>query len=117
MRHVRYVETNGVAEIVLDRPPVNALTDGMVADLIAALDRAAGDPAVRAVILGSAVPQRFCAGLDLAALERATAEEIRALLDKLYAGIWDAQLKLGKPSIAAVGLMRSAGGWAKEKVL
>ena len=110
MGHVHYAESNGVAEIILDRPPVNALTDSMVGDLISMLDRAAGDSAVRAVILRSAVPQRFCAGLDLSVLGRATVEEIRALLDKLYPGICQAQLRLGKPSIAAVAGTARGGG-------
>lgn len=110
MAHVHYGKIDALAEISLDNAPVNALTGAMVADLIAALDSAASDAAVRAVILRSAVPQRFCAGLDLAAVERATPREIRALLEKLYPGICEAQLRLGKPSIAAVAGAARGGG-------
>lgn len=101
---------DGVAEITLDNPPANALTEGMVGALIAALDRAAGDPDTRVVIVRSAVDRRFCAGLDLAALDGAAPEKIRALLDQLYIGLHDAQCRLGKPSIAAVTGAARGGG-------
>jgi enoyl-CoA hydratase/carnithine racemase len=110
MAHVHYAQLNAIAEITLDNPPVNALTEAIVADLISALDRAAADRSVRAVILHSALARRFCAGLDLAVLERATPQEIRSLLDKLYPGICEAQLRLGKPSIAAVTGAARGGG-------
>ena len=110
MPHIQYAEVDAVAEITLDNAPVNALTETMIADLIAALDCAAADRSVRAVILRSALARRFCAGLDLAVLERATSQEIRSLLDKLYPGICDAQLRLAKPSIAAVSGAARGGG-------
>lgn len=110
MPHIHYAEVDAVAEITLDNAPVNALTETMIADLIAALDRAAAERSVRAVILRSALARRFCAGLDLAVLERATPQEVRSLLDKLYPGICEAQLRLGKPSIAAVAGAARGGG-------
>src|SRR5687768_3834918 len=87
MTRVHYAVCDAIAEITLDNPPVNALTEAMVGELIDALDRAAGDSSVRAVILASAVPRRFCAGLDLSALEHASADEIHSLLEKLYPGV------------------------------
>src|SRR6218665_2184154 len=102
MSAVRYQVHAAVAEITLEPPPVNALTEEMVGQLLAALQRAAADAGVRAVVLASAVPRRFCAGLDLQALNAAPPEKIHALLDKLYTALCDAQFRLGKPSIAAV---------------
>lgn len=101
---------DGVAEVTLHNPPANALTQAMVSQLIAALDQAAADPLVRVLIVHSAVPQRFCAGLDLAALDGAAPETVRALLDQLYTGLYDAQCRLGKPSIAAVSGAARGGG-------
>jgi enoyl-CoA hydratase/carnithine racemase len=101
---------DSIAEIVLDVPPVNALTEALVDDLLAALRAAADDPGVRVVLLTSAVPRRFCAGLDLMALRGAPPARIAALLDKLYVGLAEAQTRLGKPSIAAVGGAARGGG-------
>jgi enoyl-CoA hydratase len=110
MASVQVEVRDGVAEITLDNPPANALTEGMVGALIAALHRAAGDPDTRVVIIRSAVDRRFCAGLDLAALDGAVPAKIRALLEQLYIGLHDAQCLLGKPSIAAVTGAARGGG-------
>jgi len=101
---------DGIARIVLDAPPVNALTDALVDELLAALAAAGDDPAVRVVLLTSAVPRRFCAGLDLSALAGASPEQIAALLDKLYVRLAEVQTRLGKPSIAVVGGAARGGG-------
>ncbi len=107
---IHYALRDGVAEITLDHAPVNALTEALVDDLLAALQRAADDDGARAVLLASALPRRFCAGLDLAALHGATPEALCGLLDKLYVQLRDAQRRLGKPSIAVVGGAARGGG-------
>ncbi|SOY97300.1 conserved hypothetical protein [Cupriavidus taiwanensis] len=110
MSLVTYTVRDNVAEILLDNAPVNALTVPMVDALIRALDRAAADDSARAVIVASAVPKRFCAGLDIAALQDASADAIHTLLDKLYVQLSEAQYRLGKPSIAAVSGAARGGG-------
>lgn len=110
MSLVTYTVREHIAEIRLDNAPVNALTVPMVDALIRALERAAADDAVRAVIVASAVPKRFCAGLDIAALQGASAATVYTLLDKLYVQLSEAQYRLGKPSIAAVGGAARGGG-------
>ena len=62
---VRYEVSNGIARITLNRPPVNALDLDMVRSVVSAFETAGKDDKVRAVVLASAVPNRFCAGLDL----------------------------------------------------
>lgn len=59
--------TNGpVRTLTLNRPAaLNSFTQEMHAQLMAALDEAAGDAAVRAVVLTGA-GRAFCAGQDLA---------------------------------------------------
>ncbi len=107
---VRYEVSGGVARIVLDRPPVNALSLEMIRAVVAAINRAADDRAVRVVVLSSAVAKRFSAGLDLDILLGKRAEEIREFLQALYIDLYDAQYNLGKPSIAAVcGAARGGG--------
>jgi len=110
MPDVQYQVRDHVAEIALQRAPVNALTEGMLDQLIAVLTQASIDPNVRAVILHSALTQRFCAGIDLKAVEQGSEVDLRTLIEKLYVGVFDAQLALGKPSIAVVNGATRGGG-------
>src|ERR1043165_4464691 len=107
---VRYEVREKVAHLVLDRPPVNALSLELIRGVVAAIDRAAADRDARAVIVSSAVARRFSAGLDLDILLGKRTEEIRAFLQALYIDLYDAQYNLGKPSIAAVGGAARGGG-------
>jgi enoyl-CoA hydratase len=107
---LRYDVSDQIVEISLARPPVNALSFSLIEQLVAALRRAAADDNVRAVVLTSALPRCFCAGLDLSMLLGKSATEMRRLLDKLYVELADAQYNLGKPSIAAVGGSARGGG-------
>ncbi len=62
---VRYAVDGPVATITLDRPDArNAYSEAMVAELVAAFDRADDDPAIRAVVLTGA-GKAFSAGGDL----------------------------------------------------
>lgn len=110
MSLIHYEVKERVAEIGLDNPPVNALTEALLDDLLAALVRAARDPEVRAVIVGSRVPGRFCVGLDLAAVHQGAHPTVRALLDRLYVRMTELQFQMGKPTIAAVGGTARGGG-------
>lgn len=107
---VRYEVLNGVARITLNRPPVNALDLEMTRGVVAAFENAAKDEKARAVILTSAVPNRFCAGLDLDILVGKSEVKVRSFLQELYVRLHDAQYNLGKPSIAAVSGAARGGG-------
>jgi enoyl-CoA hydratase/carnithine racemase len=89
---------------------VNALTEPMLDQLLAALKRAADDPLIRAVDFA----QRPAATLlrwPGPRRSRPNGEpDLRALVEKLYVGIYDAQSRLGKPSIAAVNGTARGGG-------
>src|SRR5258705_3811634 len=108
--NLRYDVSDRIAEISLARPPVNALSLSLLEQLIAAFRKAAADDNVRAVVLTSAVPRRFSAGLDLDLLLGKSGAEVRQFLDKLYVELADVQHNLGKPSIAAVGGAARGGG-------
>ena len=110
MSSVRYEVLDHVAEIALEHAPVNALTEPMLDEMLAALARAAADPQARAVLLRSNLARYFCAGLNLQVVERATSAEVRVLVEKLYLRLCDAQFDLGKPSIAAVNGSARGGG-------
>jgi enoyl-CoA hydratase/carnithine racemase len=107
---VRYEVSNRVARITLARPPVNALGVAMIQAVVGALRQAADDESVRAVVLTSAVPKIFCAGLDLKALHGGPEEKVRAFVQALYVQLHDAQHDLGKPSIAAIAGAARGGG-------
>jgi enoyl-CoA hydratase/carnithine racemase len=108
--NARYEVRNAVAEISLDRAPANALDLETLDQLVDALRRAAVDRDVLSVILLSAIPQRFCAGLDLQTLADISASTLHETLRRLYVDLFDAQYHLGKPSIAAVeGAVRGGG--------
>ncbi|MBR0669671.1 enoyl-CoA hydratase/isomerase family protein [Neoroseomonas soli] len=107
---IDYEVRDGVAEILFNNAPVNAITADFMNALFAALERARDDGDVRAVVLGSAIPGRFCGGLDLPAFLRGTPGEAHAIVGKIYARLSELQSGLGKPSIAAVnGAARGAG--------
>lgn len=107
---VRYDVANGIASITLNRPPVNALDLDMIRAIVTALETAAKDEDARAVVLASAVADRFCAGLDLKILLGKSETKVRGFLQELYVRLHDAQYNLGKPSIAAVAGAARGGG-------
>jgi enoyl-CoA hydratase len=107
---VSYAVADGIARITLNRPPVNALNLDTIRAIVAALRRAGADDKAHAVVLTSAVPRRFCAGLDLALLLGKSSQQVREVLQALYVDLHDAQYNLGKPSIAAVGGAARGGG-------
>ncbi len=108
--HLDYRVADQVAEISLNRPPVNALNLDLVNEIIAALGQARDDDGVRAVIIASALDGVFCAGLDLAVVRGVDGEGMRRFLERLYFELNDVQYSLGKPSIAAVQGAARAGG-------
>lgn len=107
---VHYEVANHVAEIILDRPKVNAFSVAFLEEILASFRRAAADDRVRAVILRSALDDIFCAGLDLDIILGKTGLEVRKFLDKLYPELWDVQTKMGKPTIATVNGAARGGG-------
>ena len=110
MPAIHYEIRDRVAEITIDRPPVNALSLELIEGVIAAFRRAAADDRARAVLLTSANPKVFCAGLDLDIVKGRPGRDMRQFLERLYVECNDVQYRLGKPSIAAVAGAARAGG-------
>lgn len=106
--HIRI--DDGVAEILLNQPPVNGLTPELLDDLLAVLRRLGDDPQVRAIVLGSAIPGRFCGGLDLPKFREYSPAQVHAVVGKLYVQLHELQASLPKPTIAAIaGAVRGGG--------
>ncbi len=110
MSKVRYDVSDHVAEITMDSAPVNALSVAMIEEILSALKRASADDDVRAIVLCSALPRRFCAGLDLSVLQGESGLAVHKFLEKLYIELADVHYNLGKPCIAAVDGAARAGG-------
>src|SRR5580765_4421293 len=109
---VEYALTAPTAVLTLNRPDKrNALSRGLIAELSAAVDRAAADPAVRCVILTGA-GTAFCAGMDLDELRgtlTATGDQVWADAHAL-SSLYDRLYTLPKPTITAVNGAAVAGG-------
>jgi enoyl-CoA hydratase len=101
--------SDGVAEITLDFPPVNALPAQGWLDLADAVSGAGQDPAVRAVIL-AAEGRGFCAGVDIKEMQRTPGHEALIAANRgcftAFAAVYDCQV----PVIAAVQGFCLGGG-------
>jgi 2-(1,2-epoxy-1,2-dihydrophenyl)acetyl-CoA isomerase len=112
-RHVRTAAEGGVLHVTLDRPEVlNSLNASMAAALREALDRAAADDAVRAVVLTGA-GRAFCAGQDLAAVLPQGGEpapDLGDIVRDCYNPVVRALRGLEKPVVAAVNGVAAGAG-------
>lgn len=111
---VQYRVEEGVAEITMNRAPVNAIDHQLAREVIDAYRRAKDDASARAVVLTSGLPEVFSAGLDLKLALRFDGAALRKFIEVFYYEMHEALYRLGKPVIAAVnGHARAAGvTWA-----
>lgn len=78
MALVEYASDGHVARLTLNSPHNrNALSDGLVDDLLSGLRTAADDPEVRAIVL-THTGSTFCAGADLSAARSSSPESLRS---------------------------------------
>lgn len=116
---VAYRAADGVAEVVLNRPDKrNALDDRTVASLASVIQRAAEDDGVRVILLRGAGPA-FCAGADLAELEKIAAgtSPLENLADAAALGdLFVLMRRVPKPIVAAVHGHAFAGGAGLARV-
>src|SRR5215470_6398467 len=97
----------GVRVLTLNRPPANAINEDLLADLLAALETARADDAVRAVVLTGA-GAFFGGGFDLSAPPRDATATTR--LNALYRDAHVGLLAPPKPTIAMINGHAIAGG-------
>lgn len=100
---INYSRLGGAAKLELNRPgSLNALDRQLSADLRAALEDAAADPEVRAVLLSGA-GRGFCSGADLADSSGDDGQpDLRSRLTERYHPIIRAIRSMPKPVVGAV---------------
>jgi enoyl-CoA hydratase/carnithine racemase len=107
---LRQADARGVVTLVLNRPQAyNALSEGMLEALQAALDAVAADPGARVVVIAAA-GQAFCAGHDLKEMR---AEPSLDYYQRLFAKCGRMMMtiqRLPQPVIARVHGMATAAG-------
>jgi len=111
---IDYAVRDRVAEITMNRPPVNAITKELAREVIDAYGLARRDDGVGAVILKSALPTVFSAGMDLRMARDSDGLGLREFIEVFYYEMHEAQYRMGKPTIAAVTGHALAAGttWA-----
>ena len=103
------VETDqAIATIRLNRPPMNALSAGVQADLGEAAAQVAADPAVRAVVIYGG-EKLFAAGADIKEMSGASYARMTQDSARLQ-GALSAVAAIGKPVIAAITGFALGGG-------
>lgn len=114
MSYIRSSVSNGVGEIVLDRPnALNALDKTMVDDLFRILTNWAGDSTIDLVLVTSVHDRAFCAGGDIRAVSAAAAADD---VSTIY-WYFDAEYELNrlvarypKPYVAVIDGVAMGGG-------
>ncbi len=107
---VAYEVANGVATVTLNDPEKrNMLSGQMLAELVAAMNRAKGDAEVRAVVLTGA-GKVFCAGADLGGFAQDVPLVSKHFASDLFLDYFRLMPRLGKPTMAAVNGHVLAGG-------
>ncbi|HNE28706.1 MAG TPA: enoyl-CoA hydratase-related protein, partial [Saprospiraceae bacterium] len=102
MEYILFTIENQVAQIRLNRPAVfNSMNHAMRQELIAALDRCAADPGIRAVYL-TGEGRAFCAGEDLQEVIDPQGPSLTEIISTGYNPIVMKIRELEKPVVCAV---------------
>ncbi|MFO7263292.1 MAG: enoyl-CoA hydratase [Bacillaceae bacterium G1] len=105
----------GVAWIIVDNPPANAIDDRLMQDLEQAAEELGQDKAVRVVVITSAHPKIFLAGADLKGMVQSGNKYVGednaiARQSAKMQACFDAYARLPKPVIAAINGHALGGG-------
>src|SRR4029079_5833239 len=104
MKEVRYKVESGLAWLILDNPPLNALSHALRRAIVDGLDRAVADPKVQAiVIIGS--ERAFSSGADIKEFSGGA-----FYAEPFLPAVCDVVEAAGKPVIAGIGGAGRGGG-------
>lgn len=102
-------QQGAVAIITLHNPPLNVVTLEMTRELLAAVDRLAGDPTVRVLVLTGHGSRAFCAGSDIKEFPKVSDAVVAKKLareNEAFGRIAD----FPKPTLAALNGLAYGGG-------
>lgn len=102
-----------VAQVTLDRPErLNALSSGLILDIVASFDRLSQDDDVWAVLLTGSGERAFCAGIDLKEVHAEDGEDRPPSLPMTGPGrnVFEAVLECAKPVVVALNGVAAGGG-------
>jgi len=102
------VDGSGLADVVLDRPPANAIDQQSLAELKQVAEELSVNSSVRVVLLRSALERFFAAGFDLAYLGQRW-DEMQLMIRAFHAAA-NAWVQIPSPTIAVVGGHALGGG-------
>jgi len=111
------IDSDGIALITIDlaERPMNVLTPQLQLDLAAAIERVAGDPAIRGAILTSGKPGSFIAGADIKdmvqAFDRGISAVEGAAISQVLSRILRRMETCGKPIACALNGLALGGGF------
>lgn len=97
----------GVVTLTLNRPPVNAMSPGLIDELLDAVDMLAEDESARAILFRGA-KDRWCAGADLGVMSDHTRKTYRRMRRQVE--VEDALERLEKPVVVAIERWALGGG-------
>lgn len=106
---VQFERKNGVAHIILNSPPANAMSAELMQQLDTAVKKAKEDKDVRAVIFRSTLEKFFMAGADLKHLMSLEEQDFRRYI-KIAQDILNRIEELPKPTIALLNGHTLGGG-------
>jgi enoyl-CoA hydratase len=107
---IRLDHRAGISTITLDRPPVNAVSAGLMQDVLAALDVLEGRRATRCIVLTGAGSKAFSAGADISGGPRDSDDAVT--FRELGRRVVDRLETVPKPVIAAIRGWCIGGGFA-----
>jgi enoyl-CoA hydratase len=106
-RHLAVTHAAGVATVVFDRPPVNAVDLDVIDEFLRLVEDLQADRAVRAVIL-TGRERRFCAGADIGMLQDLSPEHQRQV--RPWVEVHTGLEAMAKPVVAAINGYALGGG-------
>ncbi|HEY7142442.1 MAG TPA: enoyl-CoA hydratase-related protein [Methylomirabilota bacterium] len=106
-RHLSVTRAGGVATVVLDRPPVNAVDLEVIDEFLEVVAELGVARAVRAVVL-TGRERRFCAGADIAMLQDFSPENQRRA--RRWVDVQAGLEAMEKPVVAAINGYALGGG-------
>lgn len=104
------INSVGVAEVLIDHPPVNLMTIPVFLELAATFDRLASDDTVRAVVIRSANKEWFIAHFDVEAIQSFPTEQPPATELNGFHVMCETLRTMPKPTIAHIDGRVGGGG-------